>query len=507
MLVADRYTQTRRLLNARLSVFLFCMLTGVCPAWGQPPDIALPQTFEGCNLIFITIDALRADHMSCYGYRRNTSPFIDSLANEGLLFEQARANSTFTRESVSVLFSGMLPSSSGAFGWFAQLPPEVPTLAERFAAKGYETLFLSSSVVLAGLTKGFNTVHHLPLRWLESAEGPKLSAIAMEQAKKVRGKPFFMYLHYFDPHGPYEPPDDLYLRFAKTLYPEPLHIFEDVRADLNQLRAEGFGPGDPRFEDVVISYDAEIADSDRSIEMLFHALNAYGMLDNTLVVISSDHGEEFLDHDWVEHGWTLYEEVLRVPLIFWAPGKAPKARVATPVSIVDYYPTLTRLFGLSAEGSSLDGEPLFQPADTGLRFVPPKHPHIAELLLQERGMMRCVIADEWKYLAALKWFTPEERPGEVRRLEEVQLGLQAGTIPMTPIWRPPVNEQLYDLENDPQETRNIVTEEPAVRDRLRAILAEREAYCRKRGIETPRRQEVPALSPAEMELLHNMGYF
>ncbi|MFO7976598.1 MAG: sulfatase [Candidatus Hydrogenedentota bacterium] len=485
----------------------FSMLMGVFPALAQAAEITLPESLDGCNLIFINIDALRADHLGCYGYKRNTSPFIDSLAKEGLLFKSARANTSFTRESVSVLFSGMLPSSSGAFGWFAQLPPEVTTLAERFSAKGYETIFLSNTVILPGLTEGFKTVQHLPLHWLDSSEGPKLSAIAFEYAKKVKDKPFFMYLHYFDPHGPYQPPDDLYLRFADTFFPDPLHIFHDVRIDLNQLRKEGFGPGDARYEDILIRYDAEIADSDRSVEMLFHALNAYDILEDTLVIISADHGEEFLEHDWVEHGWTLYEEVVHVPLIFWAPGKVPKGFVHEPVSIVDFYPTLAALFGLETDKSTLDGEAFFQADKEGMKFVPPKHPYIGELLLQEHGIVRCIILDEWKYLAARKWFTPRERPEEVRRLEEIQLGLQAGTIPMTDIWGPPVDEQLYNLEEDPRETHNVLSENPAVRDRLKALLAKHEARCKSRGTETPPRQEVPPLSPAELELLHSIGYF
>lgn len=488
-------------------VVLLGLCAGALSAFGQAPDVTVPDTLQGYNLIFINIDALRADHLGCYGYKRNTSPFIDSLAKEGLLFEEARSNSTFTRESVSVLFSGMLPCSSGAIGWYAQVPETVPTIAERFATAGYETLFLSNTAVLAGVTRGFNIVHHLPLHWMLSTEGPKLTAIAMEHAKKLNNKPFFMYLHYFDPHGPYEPPDDLYLRFADSFYPNPLHIFDDIRADLNQLRGEGFGPGDPRFEDTIIRYDAEIADSDRSIEMLFHALRAYGLLEKTLVVIASDHGEEFLDHDWVEHGWSLHEEVLRIPLIFWAPGKVPAARVQAPVSVVDLYPTIAQLFELPTDDSRLDGEALFKPANPGLRLTPPSRPYIAELMLQERAMTRSVLVDGWKYLAARKRFTPSERPREVRQLEETQLGLQAGTIPMTDIWGPPVFEELYCLSTDPGETTNLLDEETAVRDKLRAILEEHEKKCRERGIETPPRQQVPLLSPEEMELLHCMGYF
>lgn len=507
MPVKPEYKKVAGARHVALTGMLCAMLAIAFSSFAQTSEIHLPESLEGFNLIYINIDALRADHMGCYGYTRNTSPFIDSLAGEGLRFEKARANSTFTRESVSVLFSGMLPSSSGAFGWFAQLPAEVPTLAERFSEKGYETVFLSNTVILPGLTEGFKMIQHLPLCWLESSEGPKLSAIAFEYAKKVKGKPFFMYLHYFDPHGPYEPPDDLYLRFTDTFFPDPLHIFQDVRIDMNQLLREGFGPGDARFDDIVIRYDAEIADSDRSVEMLFHALKAYDMLENTLVVIASDHGEEFLEHNWVEHGWTLYEEVLHVPLIFWAPGKMPKGLVQEPVSIVDLYPTMAALFGLDTEGSRLDGTAFFQPDEGGLRFVPPEHPHLAELLLQERGMIRCVISDGWKYLAARKWFASAERPDEVRKLEEIQLGLHAGTIPMTDIWGPYVNEQLYHLEQDARETRDVVSEHPAVHSRLKEILSTHEANCRERGIETPPRQQVPPLSPAELELLHNMGYF
>lgn len=122
-------------------------------------------------------------------------------------------------------------------------------------------------------------------------------------------------------------------------------------------------------------------------------------------------------------------------------------------------------------------------------------------------MTRCVIVDGWKYLAARKRFTPSERPNEVRQLEEVQLGLQAGTVPMTDVWGPPVFEELYSLSDDPRETKNVLEEQAAMREKLRAILEKHEKTCRERGIATPPRQEVPALSQEELDLLHCMGYF
>lgn len=474
-------------------------------AWaGEEPPVV--GDIGGYNVIFITIDALRADHVGAYGYHRNTTPFIDGLAKEGLVFDTARSNSSYTRESVSSLFSGRLPTSAGAFGWFAQLPDETPTLAGAFREKGYRTILLSNTIVLAGLTDGFDEVMHLPLPHIENAEGPKLSARAFEVARNSKHRPFFMYLHYFDPHGPYEPPDELYLRFADRIYPHPLHLFDDVREGINQLTREGFGPGDERFEDMVLRYDAEIADSDRAIEMLMLCLKSYGLLEKTLVIITADHGEEFMEHGYVDHAWALYEESLRVPLIFWAPGVVAARRLREPVSWVDLFPTLAALFGLR-EPSGLDGESLFAAGDRGFDFVPPKKPFIAELMLQERNMVRTVIHGGWKYFAAPKWRTPAERPAEIRRMPLIQTGLQAGTLRQVDIWGPPVHEELYDLEADPGERTNLLAERPEERARMAALLKAYEESCRARGMVTPEVYEMPDITREDLEVLRAIGYF
>lgn len=162
------------------------------------------QCLKDYNLIIINIDALRVDHLGCYGYFRNTSPFIDSLAEKGILFEYVLSNSSYTRESVSVLMSGYLPSHSGSFGWHAASSHEIVNLGQLYQEAGYKTGFFSNTTVLKGssFTKGFQEYQHLSKKGSESRLGSKLSARAIEFAKDCGKEKFMMHLHYLHPHGP-----------------------------------------------------------------------------------------------------------------------------------------------------------------------------------------------------------------------------------------------------------------------------------------------------------------
>jgi arylsulfatase A-like enzyme len=165
-------------------------------------DRAAASGLKDYNLVVINIDTLRADHLGCYGYGRNTSPFIDSLAGRGVLFERALSNSSYTRESVAVLFSGRLPSASGSVGWNARPSDTTRNLAELFRDAGYQTGFSSNTTMLTDplFTKGFDEAEQLTTVWGLSGAGPKLSARAVEFATRHAGGRFMMYLHYLDPH-------------------------------------------------------------------------------------------------------------------------------------------------------------------------------------------------------------------------------------------------------------------------------------------------------------------
>ncbi|MCC6766679.1 MAG: sulfatase [Deltaproteobacteria bacterium] len=419
------------------------------------------------NLVLINVDTLRADHLGCYGYGRDTSPFIDGLARAGVRVVDARTNSSFTREAVAALFTGKLPSTSGAMGWGAKPAASDETLAEILERAGYATGFFSATTMLTdpGFAQGFGVARHLTEAWGVSGLGPQLSEEALAFVARASDRPFFLYLHYLDPHGPYQPSTAHYRRFTSTPIANPLNIYADVRPRLNELRAEGFGPGDPRFEDQVARYDAEIADTDDAIRQLFTGLERLGVLDGTRVVLTADHGEEFLDHGFVEHAWTLYDDVLRVPLVLW-PASAwptpPKGRLA---ATVDLLPTILEALGVRDRPAGLDGTPLGAAA---------ARPFVAELLIAERNVLRTVIDGRWKYVAAQKWLPPEARPDAAR----VENELRDSGAPRVDPCGVVVHEELYALDADPREQRDRAGDDVAVMARLRAALVPTLAACR-----------------------------
>lgn len=455
------------------------------------------------NLIVITIDALRADHLGCYGYSRNTSPFIDSLADEGIIFENAFSNSSYTRESVAVLFTGRLPSGNGCTGWLGTPPTTIKSMGQLFQEAGYQTALLSSSHQLKHrhFHTGFNQVEVLSSKWGISGNGPKLTARAAAFAEKNRDRKFFMYLHYLDPHGPYDPPPEFYKRFKNKIFPRPLFLYKDVRKKCHLLIQEGFGPGEDRFEDLVLRYDAEIAFVDRSIESLFRRLRELNLHNNTLVVITADHGEEFLEHDFVEHAWTLYNESLHVPLIFWAPGMIAAERIDSMVSTVDILPTLLHLKKIPHQRDDLDGTSLFQYKNGELFFTPPTKPFITETLIQHRSLIRAIVKDNRKYIAARRWLTPQQRPGVLPRTKEIELNPEFHLD----IWGPIVHEEFFDLSADPGETRSLPLDKKG--RELREILAQYEADCQQNGSKPDQSSEKKTPpSKKDLEKLKTLGY-
>ncbi|NIA12633.1 MAG: sulfatase-like hydrolase/transferase [Nitrospiraceae bacterium] len=425
------------------------------------------------HVILLVIDALRADHLGCYGYHRDTSPFIDSLAEQGLVFEQAMAVSSFTCESVAAMFTGLLPSYSGAgAGWAATPNPDTRNLAELFRRAGYATgLFVNTPALFdPRFDTGFLENDHIERRWGISGQGMTLSRRALEFFKKHRAHKTFTYLHYLDPHGPYEPPEQRYRQFAPDVFPEPLRLYDQVRPYIDELVQSGFGPGDPRFEDLVVRYDAEIAETDAAIAALCEGLRGLGILDNVLLVITADHGEEFLDHGYVEHGWRLYSESIRVPLIFWAPGWFTPGRESAPVSHISMLPTLLGLARIPTGRDDLQGEALFRPGIRPAAFVPPTKPLISELLCETRPITRSVIQDGRKYLASPRWMTPSQC-AQAARVQEKQLEqFKQGTLPLIDSWAPPEHEEFYDIEKDPEEQRPLTDLDQPIRAQLRAVL-------------------------------------
>jgi arylsulfatase A-like enzyme len=286
-------------------------------------------------LLLITIDTLRADHLSAYGYPRTTSPQIDRLASEGVLFERAHSVASWTLPSIASILTSLYPSAHGCQGDRSALASEYATLAEHLAAAGFRTGAVTSHVYLAakyGLGQGFEHYDDSLVEKTRSKSHATISSPAItekalawldERSRDEKDERWFLWLHYFDPHSQYLP------------HPETI---------------EPFGPS------MVDHYDGEIAFTDLYLGRVLDHLRELGLANDTLVVLLADHGEEFKDHGGGGHRATLYEEVLRVPLIVRAPGIAPR-RVAEPVGNIDVLPTICELLDLAPpahiQGASL----------------------------------------------------------------------------------------------------------------------------------------------------------
>jgi len=501
--------KTRYILVSSIIIVAAAVLIGVkliqpgsTPGSGGPLPVS--GTLQDYNLVIINIDSLRADHLGCYGYHRKTSPFIDSLTKQGILFENALSNSSFTRESVSVLMSGRLPSSGGSTGWSAAPSSRIKKMGELFNEAGYRTAFLSNTNVInhPHFLKGFDETFLLK-KWGVSGQGSKLSQRAGDFIKKNNPKKFLIYLHYLDPHGPYKPAVRYYKRFSETVFKKPLSLYKYIRFHTRELESQGFGPGEPRFEDMVLRYDAEIAMVDDAVKELFSILKENKVDQNTLVIITADHGEEFLEHHFVEHAWTLYNESLHIPLILWAPGALKPHRIPSRVSTVDLLPTLLELMKIPHQRRDFDGTALFNRDGKEYRFNPPTKPFIAELLIQHRNMVRTVIKDNWKYIAARKWLKPEERLKGDTNIPEFEKKRKRHLKN----WGPVVAEELFDLSRDPGEKQNILTQFKKKRRLLKDLLVKYRRYCLKLGLKnTPGKDKEQKRSKEEIEKLKELGY-
>lgn len=299
----------------------------------------------GFNVIVITIDALRADHMSCYGYKKNTTPNIAKLAERGVLFENAISQSSWTKASMASFFTSLYPHNHKAYPKHSILPEDVWTMAEEFKSKGYHTFAIQANGFLKNMYKvdqGFDEYHFsldLPAQQIVDLFNEFLVAKS--------GKKFFAYLHFMEPHVPYYAPEEYNLKFVDPAYEgvidkNQFDKFKEVRSGLLKL-------SNKEKRHVVDLYDAEIRYADENIKRMFEKLEELNLQQNTIVVIMSDHGEEFWDHNGYEHGHTMYKELLHVPLIIINPKIQRPKRIKQVVRLIDVYPTLMDILGFNTQ--------------------------------------------------------------------------------------------------------------------------------------------------------------
>jgi len=341
-----------------------------------------PKSADPPNVVLYVIDTLRADRLGCYGYARPTSPRIDAFARSAVVFRDAVAQSSWTLPATASLLTGRTPPHHGAIDVGTALLPNVVTLPERLRARGYRTAaFVTNSLASRsyGLDRGFAEFHLYPERPGQRATTYLPARILQHRVRRwlqrnATREPFFLYVHATDPHWPYLPAP----RHARP-FRQPGRTRADERSAVRAGRSYFFGNehhGErpttmPRDRVAVLSdlYDGDVRAADEAFGVLMDDLAGLDLLDRTLVVLTSDHGEEFLDHDGLGHGQTLHDEVLHVPLAVRLPGGTGGGeRVQATVQQIDVVPTILALAGV-APGAELEGRSLLDEADADARVV------------------------------------------------------------------------------------------------------------------------------------------
>lgn len=388
------------------------------------------------SVLIVSIDTLRADHLSSYGYGRVTSPNLDRLAAEGALFEEHVSSTSWTLPAHAALFTAMPDSVHRCTDTDTRLPEQAETLAERFRASGWRTAGFFSGPYLHpafGLAQGFEHYEDCtgyaertagdPDDWAmevdvmrvshEDVTSPRLVAALDRWLDARRDGPFFAFVHMWDPHFDFVPPPPWDTKFD----PDYEGTIDGRRFFVGDDHERYHAAMDPRdLEHVIALYDGEIGWTDDHVGKILDGLERRGLLENTIVCVTSDHGTEFFEHGGKGHRRTLFDEVVRVPLILrWPAGVPSGVRMQAQSRSIDVAPTLLDLADL----------PLF-PATYGMSLVPrfggepAQPPHAVSELFSVGQSLRALRSRTWKFYEELDrveryWFDLEADPGEKRR--------------------------------------------------------------------------------------------
>lgn len=355
-----------------LCVLICCiaLLVG-CGGKTKPLEMRTSYKNRELNILLITVDTLRADHVGCYGYMRDTTPHIDRLAQEGVRFANAITTMPTTLPAHCSIMTSKYPREHRVLKNGHVLHESFQTLAEILRDHGYKTAaFVGASVLdkAFGLNQGFDTYDDsndecddasLPeekdvVHGNDDAEGSgKFQLIAEQVNQKVfdwlghnQSSKFFLWVHYFDPHSPYNPPSGY-----ENLFPAD-------RGYQEWLKTKGVNPVDRNRLRMISLYDGEILYTDKQIGLLLDTLSGMGIMENTLIILTSDHGEGLWEHNWRGHGLYLYEEAVSVPLIIRFPALLySNLTVHSQVGSIDIFPTIMDITDMTTR-ESLSGHSL-----------------------------------------------------------------------------------------------------------------------------------------------------
>jgi len=426
------------------------------------------------NILLLVMDATRFDHLSCYGYRRNTSPNLERLAEDGVLYQNAFSAAPWTPPSFASLFTGCYPSRHKVTGKNLVFNKDLVTLPQVLLAHGYNTACFSTTAginLVRGFGRGFDNFVEI---WRRSKRfrqldykavsaiikklingGDKYTNYMTKMMKKwirnnqLTGNPFFICAHYHNPHSPYKPPRPYNKMFSKEMI---------SKYDMGKLKGlskrGGYGymaktvPVTKEEFDVLKSwYDGEIAYLDFRINELIEYMKESGLYENTLIVITADHGENFGEHDLMYHQFCLYDTLIHVPLMIIFPSLVKGGRrIDSLVSLIDLFPTLLDILGIDAsEYGHVNGRSIASFKNEVF------HPCIFAEYEVSEGVLR-LIKEEYEdinidaFKRGIKC---------IRNLEYKLVQYSNG------------DEEFYDLRNDAAENNNLAKERFDVKDDLK----------------------------------------
>jgi arylsulfatase A-like enzyme len=421
------------------------------------------------NIVLISIDTLRADHVSCYGYKRQTTPEIDRIASEGMLFKNAFSSAVWTPPAHASMLTGLYPSQHGTVD-FRKLDPSIPTIAEVLTKNGYKTVgFVNNPAVgeFVGLDRGFTEffelwkgvtsnnllvrgVHFLYRNWLSflgkldhGAQKTNMSVKNWLRNNAADEKPFFMFLHYIEPHNPIDAPHPFKIKFVEPNGHSNIDEEKLGKVAYNPLicYTDSLQLNEAEKERLISLYDGEIAYVDAMVGDIMDTFREKGILDETMVIITADHGEHFGEHGHYSHVSSLYEPIVHIPFIIRSPGTFKAAGTfAAPVQHVDIFPTILELLSLKDDSwQHLPGRVLLP--RNGEIEIEPERPAFAEW----EGRIPHFVKDRLKESSDATY-------DEANLTAELKMAISGGS---KYIWRENGPEELYDLAADPHELHNL----------------------------------------------------
>jgi arylsulfatase A-like enzyme len=500
-------------LTSLLALFGAALICACKPAPPEPEPGPEPLPARS-NILLITVDTLRADHLSSYGYGRSTSPNIDALAASGVRFDQASSQWPKTTPAFASMFTSTYSKDNGNVRKVGiPLSCRMDTVAEVLQRQGYSTHAVIANAAVGrelNFDQGFDTFVET---WkLETKEGTAVDPNRAEAVSRIAAaeldhldphRPFFLWVHYLDPHWPYSPPNPWSGKFQNDkLYDPSVRIPITPKKKVQEMMGIGDGQVDTGHDQLafyVARYDAEIAYTDEQIGKLIAAFKAKGLLGKTLVALTADHGESLGDHHYFfDHGRFGFQSCLRVPLIVSYPGVLTPRVDRDPVEMLDLAPTLIEATGAPlANGVWMQGHTLTGRlrGEHEVRTEKPgpdavSHPGYAfsEAGYEQDNQWEKIVRDErFKLIFA-------DRLADQRWLAGGGDG---------------VRFVLYDLKNDPTETTNVAAQFPKDLERLkRALWQWMQAPHFEVLTEPPSEdcKEQRTLDPKSEQLLRSLGY-